>query len=133
MIYRDQVFLNSTNNAGATGTGIILGFGSSPKTKFSLQVAFYSTYTGNLFVSPVGVTKTSPSSADVNLTFSNDNVNFSSQPVLDWTIPTQTNGDVVYIATVGPYESISVNFNISWGSAVVAIVTIIAMAEEKDA
>ena len=132
MIFRQQVYLNSTNNSGATGSGIVLGFGSSPKTKFSLQVAFYSTYTGNLYVSPTGGTLAKPTSADLNLTFSNDNVNFSSQPVLDWNIAQQTNGDIQDISSVGPFESTSVNFNITWGSAVLAIVTIIAESEEKD-
>lgn len=132
MIFKQQVYLNSTNNAGTTGSGIVLGFGNSPKTKFSLQVAFYSTYTGNVNVNPTGVTKTAPSAADVNLTFSNDGVNFSSQPVLDFAIGTNTNGDVVYLSAIGPYEYISLNFNITWNAAVVAIITIIAESEEKD-
>jgi hypothetical protein len=134
MIFKQQVYLNSTTNTGATGSGVIFGFGNSPKTKFSLQATFYSAFTGNQFVNPTGVTPIAPTSADINLQQSNDGSVFATTPIIDWNISTQSNGDIVPSELSGPIEYVQLNWNISnWGTAVLCIITIIALAEEKDA
>lgn len=124
MLFRQQIFLTYSANAGATGTGIVFGFGNAPKTKFSLQASFYSGQTGN---PPTGGTPTAPTTAEISIVPSNDAVNFDSNKLLDWNTAgsnPNNNGDVVNIAGEGPFSYIQLNWNITWGNATSCTITI---------
>lgn len=127
MIFEQRLYLNSTSNAAAAGSGVVYGFGKVPKTNFSVQVSFYTGQTGQ---PPSGGTPTSPSSADVQLLASQDAVIFDQNAILDWQLGTNNvaNGSSVYSQNSGPVGWLQVNWNITWGSATTATVTIRAVA-----
>lgn len=125
MIFRQQVTLTSTANAGTIGSGVPFGFGNSQKTKFTLQATFDD---GN------GTPKT-PTSAEIYLLPTNDSVAYG-QKFLDWNTnqtdgdSNNVSGDVVSIQGVGPYSGIQVGWNITWGaSATRCIITLNAETE----
>lgn len=141
MIFRQQVVLNSTNNNGTAGSGLVYGFGNNPKTKFSLQASFYTGGATNGSSWNPGALGTLVASgnlgvSDINLTGSNDGIVFSSQQIVDWNNNPnnppnnpQANGDVVTMSQTGPYEAVQLNWNINWQAATTCVITIIAQAD----
>jgi hypothetical protein len=123
MKFLQQIQLFATAPYGAPTAPVIWGFSNDTKTRVSLQATFLDS-NNNLIA---------PTSAEIYLNASLDGLAFGPDNILDWNTASATpnqSGDVVD-HDGGPWRYIALNWNISWGSAVSAYITVAAMAESQ--